>query len=361
MKKLKDFEKEINQCSKCGLCQAACPIFKITGNECAVSKGKFTMLSGVIKGDLTLNKKINSYLDLCTKCGKCSDYCPAGINVCEILQTAKYEYLEDKSIFKLTKFLQSSIIFDNIIKIFRTISNLFRANTHHLIPSANAKKILYFKGCVNEVLPKSENALKKILSKTNIQLVETDLKCCGLPFFSSGNLERFEEIKDFNTEKLNTIDTETILTDCASCEHTLKNYKTLNKKIINVEDLFVTQNFVFEFQKPQKVTFHEPCHAQNNGKIEVLLKNCKNIEFIKIPQTCCGLAGDFTLKNPKISKEIAKLRANEIIQSGATTVITTCPACVLGLKKALWGKNIKVLLLTEFLARAEKISFATNP
>ena len=45
MKKLKDFEKEINKCSKCGLCQQACPIFQITGNECAVSKGKFTILS----------------------------------------------------------------------------------------------------------------------------------------------------------------------------------------------------------------------------------------------------------------------------------------------------------------------------
>ena len=45
MKKLKDFEKEINKCSKCGLCQSSCPVYHATGNECAVSKGKFVLLS----------------------------------------------------------------------------------------------------------------------------------------------------------------------------------------------------------------------------------------------------------------------------------------------------------------------------
>ena len=49
MKKLKDFQNELNKCSKCGLCQDVCPIFELSSNECAVSKGKFIMLHGVTK------------------------------------------------------------------------------------------------------------------------------------------------------------------------------------------------------------------------------------------------------------------------------------------------------------------------
>ena len=74
MKKLKDFERELNKCSKCGLCQSACPLFKINPNDCIASKGKFIMLHGVTKGDLKLTKNINKYLDLCLKCGKCCRY-----------------------------------------------------------------------------------------------------------------------------------------------------------------------------------------------------------------------------------------------------------------------------------------------
>ena len=33
----------------CGLCQSVCPVFKATQNECAVSRGKFNILNGIIK------------------------------------------------------------------------------------------------------------------------------------------------------------------------------------------------------------------------------------------------------------------------------------------------------------------------
>lgn len=66
MNNLKDYEEDIYKCSRCGLCQFVCPVFKASVNECAVSRGKFNILNGVIKGELSLNRKIKSYLDLCT-------------------------------------------------------------------------------------------------------------------------------------------------------------------------------------------------------------------------------------------------------------------------------------------------------
>ncbi len=89
MKKLKDFQNELNKCSKCGLCQDVCPIFELSSNECAVSKGKFIIkLHGVTKGDLKLSKNINKYIiDMCLKCGKCNNFCSAGIDVCQIFKT----------------------------------------------------------------------------------------------------------------------------------------------------------------------------------------------------------------------------------------------------------------------------------
>ena len=59
MQKLDSFNDDINKCSKCGLCQSVCPVYKVTGNDCAVSRGKFIMLKGILNGDLKLNKIIN--------------------------------------------------------------------------------------------------------------------------------------------------------------------------------------------------------------------------------------------------------------------------------------------------------------
>lgn len=340
MKKLKDFEKEINKCSKCGLCQGVCPIYQITGNECAVSKGKFVMLSGVLKGDLELNANIDAYLDLCTKCGKCSDFCPAGINVCEILQTAKYEYISKQHSFKFLQLFH---------KAFATIISLCRYPFR--VKSSGTREILYFRGCVNKIFPTTENALKRILNRADIKLIDADFSCCGLPFFSAGNLEQFEEIKQINSKLINNSNCDTILTDCASCESTLKSYGTINKKFVNAETLIAELGLKFKFKKHYKVAFHKPCHLENSDFLNPLKHNCENVEFIELPQTCCGLAGEFFLKKPEISNKITKQRAQEIIDSGAEIVLTSCPACVIGLKKALLGKKIKVMNILEFLKK----------
>ena len=150
-----------------------------------------------------------------------------------------------------------------------------------------------------------------------------------------------------------------ILTDCASCESTLKQY--VDAKFINIGELILQHNIKFEFPKPIKVTFHKPCHLENDSFLEPLLKNCKNIEYIKMDDydECCGLAGEFALKNPKLSKEISIKKAENIIKTNADYVITTCPACVLGLNQGLilkktFGKKFpKVLGLLDFLNKAK--------
>ncbi len=347
MKKLKDFEKEISKCSKCGLCQAACPVFEATGNECAVSKGKFVMLQGVLKGDLKLSEKINSYLDLCLKCNKCSNFCPAGIDVCEILQTAQYEYLQAAKTFPLIKFLQSEKVFERAMNIAEKLTEPFRKKS---LPNAD---VLYFKGCANKVYPRTENALKTILNQVGIGLIEAPTPCCGLPMFSSGNLERFEELKAQNTKLINESNAKYLLTDCASCESTLKSYQTLNKSIVNAETLIADLNLKFHFKTPQKVTFHRPCHLENIDFLPRILKNCQNVEFIEIPESCCGFAGEFGIKKPTLSHQLAQKRAQEIAQCGADIVLTSCPSCIIGLKKALLGKNIQVLNIIDFLAKGE--------
>jgi glycolate oxidase iron-sulfur subunit len=347
---LKDFKDEINKCSKCGMCQAICPVYKETGNDCAVSRGKFVMLDGVLKGDLKLNKNINKYLDLCLKCGKCKEFCPSSIDVCKIFEIAKYEYAKNTLLGKFVFFLQSKLIFDNFLKMGKFLSKPFRKISEPHVQ--NAKKLLYFKGCVNNIFPQTDKFLRKL---SNIEIIEKDFDCCGLPFLSSGNLERFEEVKNHNLSLMND-EYDYILTDCASCESTLKSYGIITP-FINLGELLLSTDLKFKFPRPIKVTFHKPCHLDGDDFLKPLLANCENIEYIEMENydDCCGFAGEFAVKNHKISMAISKKKAKNIIKTGADYVITTCPACILGLKQGLLGmKNApKVLGLAEFFDKAE--------
>lgn len=393
MRKLEDFKEEINKCSKCGLCQSVCPIYKLTGNDCAVSRGKFVMLDGVLKGVLKLNRNINKYLDLCLKCDKCSNFCPSSIDVCKILETAKYNYEKNTLWGKFIFFLESKYVFGNLLKLFKIIINspplreekqliASEASNRDVGAEANKLKLLYFKGCVNNIFPQTDKFLHKLFDNSDVEIIEKDFDCCGLPFLSSGNLERFEEIKKHNLELMNC-DFDYILTDCASCESTLKSYfqstkndvgqenptydlssRTSERNVaipsfISLGELIANQNIKFKFEKPIKVTFHKPCHLENDDFWLKVIENCENVEYVKMKDydECCGFSGEFAIKNHKISMQISKQKAQNAINTGADYVITTCPACVLGLKQGMLGikKSPKVLSLSDFLNLAINI------
>lgn len=362
MKCLKDFESDLNKCSKCGLCESVCPLFELNPNDCVASKGKFIMLHGVTKGDLTLSKNINKYIDMCLKCGKCNKFCPSGIDVCQILATAKYEYMKNTFQAKIINFLESKSVFGLFLKFGTILSSPFRIKKNG---KKNSAKVIYFKGCVNKVCPRTDNYLGKIFKNLSLDIIEPDFDCCGIPFLSEGNMERFVQAAEHNLKLLNT-DYDYLVTDCASCESTLRDYpkyldcgqKSIN--ICNWGDLIADQGIKFRFKNPVKVTFHKPCHLSEDSFLEKILANCENVEYVKMESydNCCGFAGSFALKNRKLSKELSKRKGQNIQATGADYVITTCPACILGLKQGLFltGSKTKVISLLEFLAKAEPYS-----
>ncbi len=356
MNNLNDFAKEINKCSKCGLCQSVCPLYKLTGNDCAVSKGKFVMLDGVVKGDLRLNKTINKYLDMCLKCGKCSDFCPSGINVCEIFASAKHEYLKSAFEGLLVKAIYSKFMFDFGLKIFDT----FHKNDNSILKSVSEKSILFFRGCADKIYSADEKAFKTVISNLPYQIFEPDFKCCGVPFVSSGYLEKAEYAKKYNTQKINSSDCDLVVTDCASCQYSLESYGTLNKRVLSSVEFFAEEHIKFEFDKKYRVTFHKPCHLKNYDAVKEVLANCKNVEYVEMEgfDDCCGFSGQFAITNQKLSRDISRQKIEKALAVEPDIILTSCPACILGLYQGLFAsKGIvntpKIMNITAFLGMAQ--------
>lgn len=397
MNSIKDFEEEIYKCSRCGLCQSVCPVFKATHNECAVSRGKFNLLNGIIKNELVFNKKIKSYLDMCTGCNACKDFCPSKIDAKTIFRTAKYQYYQEcnllfeEKLFSSYFLFKSALIFANISflayrfffmdklvsvleplilkfgilgKRFILLNKLIQKQYCKKCRFENknkTKKVVYFKGCFNKYInSETENAVKAILLNSDVELVEKDFECCGISYYNDGNIDAFKKLVNKNLNKFGS-DFDYVLTDCASCLEVLKSYKEfsdspaaqkVSDNVVSVTDLI--KNMSFKTDLNLKIAVHKPCH--DSYDFVELVKNIKGINFIDTVDfdKCCGFSGKFALQNQEISREISRQKAQHYLNCNADIILTTCPACMLGLNQGLaelrTDSKPKVMNLFVFLA-----------
>lgn len=370
MKNLNDYKEIIHNCSKCGLCQSVCPIYQETGNECAVSRGQFIMLRGVIKGDLKINKNINKYLDLCLKCNKCSGFCPSDINIVDVILAAKAEYFKNSFEGKILSFLQSKLVFNNLMNCTKLFFKLINPQTWFEKKQSTkscTKKAIYFGGCANKLEPDVEINAKKILNKMGIEVIEKNFDCCGLPFLTSGNFERFSAQARTNVKKILSDDFDYFITDCASCQWAWKEYAKyiddakLKEKLEKIEfkniyELISESNLEFEYKKPYKVTFHKPCHEENIEYLEKILSKCKNIEYTQMDgmEDCCGFSGLTKPKNFSTVSKICKSKSENIKKTKSDYVLTSCFGCVLSLNLiTLFTPKTKPTRLIKFLGKSK--------
>ena len=353
MKNLQDYTEIIRSCSKCGLCQAACPIYKASGNDCTVSRGLFTMLHGYLKGDLKNLKIINKYIDLCFKCNLCSKACPTGIDVVKILFYAKQEYFKKSFKLKLKSFVLKYIFMN-----FLNVLNIFSS---HKKSEKFDKKVLFFGGCGTKL--RGNSSIVKLMNKMGYEVITPNFSCCGMPYLNDGNLNEVKRlIKNFvSVVKNNGINE--IVVNCASCENVIKNYIEYtdndeeieflkNIKINNIFYYINKSDIEFKLKKTQNVTYHKPCNLESIEEFEQCLNKISNLNYTRVDNIdlCCGLLGLENFKEYKNLFKIYKEKRNSLINTGAKNVLTSCLGCEVALSLYSFGKY-KTFDFVDFLAK----------
>ena len=365
MKQLKNCYDEIYKCSKCGLCQGVCPIFKITKNEAALSRGKFLMLLKYLEGKFTFSKTMSKYLDMCTFCGACSKFCPSDIDAQKIFTLAKFE---QKNLGQKISEFFLKLIFNSLF----LIRKMVKIPPQHVQspPQYTLKKgnIIFFEGCFSKIFnQKLTRTSVEILQKMNFNVITPNFNCCGIVAQSAGAKALFEEQIKKNIAILKENSADYIVFDCASCLETVKNYDKylqiddfdkIKEKCISILEFLQLQNVKFKSPKKCTITYHKPCHLDFDT--QELLRSIENVDYIKMNDfdKCCGFSGKFAISNNKIANEMFKNKAENISNTSAELVLTFCPSCILGLKacKKYTKKKFKIINIVEFLEKLEIIS-----
>nr|MCR5265776.1 (Fe-S)-binding protein [Cyanobacteria bacterium RUI128] len=103
-------------------------------------------------------------------------------------------------------------------------------------------------------------------------------------------------------------------------------------KIVDIYSLIEQSGIKFISDKKCSVTYHKPCHTENDSAINII-KNIENIEYTEMDNYdgCCGF-GNF--EHPQSLGDTKPIRENKkenIKKAKVDILLTTCVGCVISL------------------------------
>lgn len=391
----KRLDDQLVNCMRCGMCQAVCPLFKETGKESDVTRGKLALLGGLADQLLQDPAGVNDILNRCLLCGTCQSNCPSGVRVIDIFLEARaimtgYFGLSPAKKIIFQKMLANPKLFNTLTSLSSKFQGIFTKKVDALLGSSCARfnapvvadrhfnslasvplrktfpsldtpagksrlRVAFFPGCVvDKIFPQVGQAVIKILQKKEVGVyLPPGQACCGIPALTSGDRGTFDKLIEINLKLFTSKDFDYLVTPCASCTATIKelwpkfwggsregleDITFLGGKTIDITE-FIANHCELNHDNNYRIndnaiTYHDPCHLKNSLGIthqpRAVLRSCGK-PFVEMNEagTCCGCGGSFNVAHYELSKKIGNRKADNIIASGAKTVATSCPACMM--------------------------------
>lgn len=404
----------LSRCSRCGACQANCPLYTATGREQFVARGKIELLEMLEEGKIEWNDKLGEIFSTCLLCGRCGENCTNNVKGDELVREARRDLVGNlglpiikKTVFQhfLTKtgrlnvlakllYLYHALGMDaltratGILKLLPgdlaakesllppvTRLSSFRESTPSISKANGTAKyrVAYFTGCMtNYMFPATGANIIKMLNESGVEVVIPDQACCGIPALASGDHETARKLAEKNVAAFAKTEADDIIADCASCIGTWHEYPqlleqspaavALSEKVIDIGTLLVK---VLDFQPPKPVnvgtvTFHEPCHFRKlkgttESHKELLRRLGPGTKFVELTaNSCCGSAGSFNMSHYKLSQQVAQPKIDFLQKNKIDYLVTGCPACLIQLQHAVRnaGVGTQVVHTMDLVAKA---------
>lgn len=399
-------EAEYLNCIRCGLCLAVCPTYREHLSEPASPRGRVALARKSLEGELELSANLLEQMNACFACLACNEICPVGIRPAEL--TLAMRYVGEQT--KRTSWKQ--LLFGDLIsnpgrmetatlplriyersglrKLFYQLGmgrllparvrdleamlpHLPRRPLRQSLPEITVAqgqsryRVGFFLGCAQNLLYAEESqATVRVLTRNGCTVVSPrDVQCCGMPARGYGCLDMVRKQAKHNIEIFDKTGADIIVTDCATCGSTLKDYAALLKDEAGWEaraEAFSRRvRDVSEFleeiplEKPggriqARVTYHDPCHLRRGQKVwqqpRHLLSLVDGLEFVELPEAdwCCGSAGSQLITHYQTSVKVMERKLANLASTDAQVVASGCPGCQMQLNSAVSrrGLNMKV-------------------
>lgn len=383
---------ELYSCTQCGRCQDACPA-QATGKTLSPKKiiqdmrrwmdycsgirapWKAKQVTGTTKMrivDFTLDDEMWS----CTTCMACVEACPAFVSALDkIVDLRRDAVLIDGRIYpEVSAFFREVETFGDTFGKGRALrEDWILGRNFKRLDEDNKTEVLFWVGCQSTFHDRNRcgaTALFDILERTGIDfaILGRHEMCCGDPLRRMGNEYLFQKMARENIAILQKRCFKTIVTYCPHCFNMLKHeYSQLGGNFTvrhyteYVDDLIARGALELNQSMPVTVTYHDPCYlARGNrihGQARDIMAAASGTRLLEtanagIQTFCCGGGGGHMWIGGSQGERINERRIRQLTDTGASTVVTSCPYCLVMLEdgvKSLQKETVKCIDLVEFI------------
>ena len=138
LQELERFKDNLDMCTKCGYCTFWCPLYQEQPLESSVSRGKYDMLRQLLAGEREYTKEFSDDLNRCLLCMTCTEHCPEQAQTPPVIVAARADKVRAKGL----KFPQNMIyrwliphrsLFGNVVRFASWFQGVFMPKTEGTI------------------------------------------------------------------------------------------------------------------------------------------------------------------------------------------------------------------------------------
>lgn len=401
----------IRACVHCGICLPQCPTYRVLGEEMDSPRGRIYLIRAAAEGRVGITETFTHHLDLCLGCRACETACPSGVPFGRLLEQTRgqierhghrrlsHRFLAGLTLGlfpypgRLARLLAIVALYQRsgLQRLVRA-SGLLRlaprlAAMEGLLPSLGSWRARELPelvqatgrrrgraglvlGCVQRYFfPRVNELTARLLSLAGYEvLIPRDQECCGALHLHAG---RLDQARRFARGLIAAFDggVDLVVANAAGCGSAMREYghwldgdpraRQFSLRVRDISELLADAELPL---RPMEVTatYHDPCHLAHGQRIRreprALLNRIPGLTLVELAESdlCCGSAGIYNLLEPEMADRLLELKVSRIAETGARTVVTGNPGCVLQIARGCRerGLAVEVLHPVELLARA---------
>ena len=387
---------DLSQCVHCGLCLPNCPTYLVTGYEAESPRGRIHLIQSLNEGRVEPNEAYRQHLELCLVCRNCESVCPSGVPFGRIMEAGRAQLYREtqlawheralrrlaftellphqgrlRVLFGLLLIYQRSGLrrlarallpqqLQDLEALLPKLPRPFNPRFEVFSPRGKVKhRVGLFTGCVMPLVygPVHEATLRVLLHNGCEVHVPKQQVCCGALNVHGGERAVSAELARQNMRAFLGRGLDAIVVNSAGCGSTMKEYHELVGGPDAEAFARLTQD-VTEFLAsielkpllgavPRTVTLQESCHLVHAQRIREaprkLLAMLPGLTLSDMarPELCCGSAGLYMLTQPAMASRLLDDKMRDVASTGATTVVTANPGCMMQLQRGLQRAGIR--------------------
>jgi glycolate oxidase iron-sulfur subunit len=374
----------------------------------AVHEGKLSLLDATFQEEMYL----------CLNCRACEAVCPSGVKYGELVESARAQIEQSVRRPRRVRLARTAAFrgaFGNQRR-FRALSHVLRLyqrtgmqaavrgsgvlrplgleQQEAMLPQISERFLLpgrerwpaqgvrrgtvaLLAGCImSTAYADVHRATARVLARNGFDVVVPEGQgCCGALSVHSGDLDGGRTMARANIEAFDRPDIDYVVVNAAGCGAAMKEYGFLlrhdptyaehaerfSRKVRDATELLAGEGLT-ALPGPLEltVTYQEPCHLVHAQRIaaqpRVLLSAIPGLTLVEMPESsmCCGSAGIYNLLQPEMSTELLERKLDNAGKTGARTIVSANPGCMLQLESGLRrrGEAVEVVHIMSLLDHA---------